>query len=158
MKTGRKTLQNLCSSFLGFVFVIALAAAAIPGGFFSKELILCGIASSLQCWAMCWNLSVCERDLMDPNDLRNDEEVVAKGLYEQKSSMGGMWIFLCQWLLLASRLSSWVFTASILCTWWSISMHWTVWISISANVIISIILGLATLWKSHVFLQNEKNC
>jgi hypothetical protein len=146
IREGRRTTQNICSSLLGFVFILALVSAVCSVGYFSREFLMCGFASSLQCWVMCWNLSLCERDLGDAKDLRNDMEVLAgtKGAIEKRDH--GRWSTLSKQLHLASRLSSWLFTSSILCTWWDISLHWTINISLSMNVGISLTLGLMT-WR-----------
>jgi hypothetical protein len=156
LKSGRKTLQNICSSFVGFVSLGSLVMAAIPGSRFSLELVMCGIASSIQCWVMCWNLSVCERDLRDTTDLRNDEEVLVRGACEERQAGFTKWNKCCHWMLFASRTSSWVFTLSVLSTWWSFSLHWTIMISLALNIGISMGLGLITFLKSGSLSRLER--
>jgi hypothetical protein len=160
MRAGRRTTQNICSSFFGFVFLFSLVSGGCSVGYFSVELLVCGIASSMQCWIMCWNLSFCEKDWSDARDLRNDEEVLMglEGVMEKETKEWEYrrWTTLSKRLHLISRLSSWLFTSSILCTWWDIGLHWTITISLTTNVGISLTLGLMTWRRRRISAKQEQ--
>lgn len=113
---------------------------------------MCGIAGNLQFWVICWNPSVCGRDLNGLGDLRNDEEVLVGWSYEmEKRRKDGKYargMMLSKWLHLVSSLMSWLFTSSILCTLWNIELYWTMMILLTMNLVISLIVGLTTWWRS----------
>jgi len=118
---------------------------------------MCGVVSSLQCWTMCWSLSICERDFEDRGDLRNDEEVRLIGRDEaERQQRSSGWSHFCRWLFLASRISSWVFTVAVLVTLWDLSLHWTIIVSLAANMGISVVLGVVTFWKHWGFKREGR--